>query len=150
MNEQEFMQKTGIFCFNGIYHFVYREKNIIEYITELESGKNPLVDKECVKHFGEQIENITDGFEVNINLVGTMYNTKEPIYSVSIIDANGFKFNQLFANEFLNDKNIELLINSLCEVLHSKGHRKFSVRFLIIWNKEEFKQYFDDYMKEVN
>ena len=150
MTEEEFIQETGIFCNSGIRHLPYREKNLSEYIEDVEKN-NVLfqIHEGVVEYFEKQEINIPDDFCVNIALVCRTHDTNEPMYSISIINDGGVRFNTLVSYDLKDDNIIELLINSLCKAMHLKGYKKVKVRFLIIWTKEEYEKYFADYLSEV-
>lgn len=150
MIKEEFMKETGIFCKSGIYHLPYREKNLSEYIEDVEKNSVQLkIHEGVVKYFVKKELSIPDGFYVNIALVGRTHDTNEPMYSISITNDGGVRFNTLVSFDLQDDEIIELLMNSICKAMHLKGYRKVKVRFLLTWTKEECEKYFADYLLEV-
>lgn len=150
MKREEFMQKTGISHFDGVYYFVYREKTVLQYMEEVKKeGVEPKLDEDCVKYFKDIDLDIADGFNVNIMFLGRLGENNKPIYSIHIRNKDGVWFNMLFDFELNGDDEIDLIINSLCKAMYLKCYRTANVRFVILWNKDTFEEYFKEYMEEV-
>lgn len=143
------MHNLGVFHINNLYYLVYRNKSVREYKKELEDNKELAIDNKCVEFFNELIIDIPDGFEMYIKQVGNLYDTNKPAYGIIAKNEEGIWFNRLFVEEIFDDEKIEKLINSLCEVLHKKNYKNVIVSFLVLFNKTEYEQYYDDYKKEV-
>lgn len=149
MRKEEFVQNLGISCYNGLYHFSYREKSVMQYIEEVERNSGePEVNEECVDYFLEEVANVPDGFDVNIIMLGRMFDTGKPIYSINLTNDKGVLFNRLFDYDFLNDKTIDIVINSLCKTMCLKHYRMVKVKFIVLWNENEFEKFYNDYLEE--
>ena len=150
MNREEFMQKTGISHINGVYAFIYREKTVLQYMEEVKKeGVEPKLDEDCVNYFKNIDLEIPDGFNVNIMFLGRMKDDSEPVYSIHICNQEGIKFNILFNYELNKDDEIDLIINSLCKAMYLKCYRTAKVQFMILWDKDTFEEYFEEYIQEV-
>lgn len=150
MQREEFMQKFGISCYDGLYHFSYREKNIMKYISELENdSEEPNVDDKCVDYFMKKIDNVPDGFRIIIVMLGKLHNTNELVYSINITNDEGTILNTMFTYDCFDDEKIDRIINSLCKAMYLKSYRMVDVKYIILWSKYEFERYYKDYLEEV-